>query len=84
MSDHVSKYVPDFSNGDQITLDNLLTHSSGDFRYRRTPEDYDTFARSPHTINQLVALSLPGCPGVCSRLRAALQQFQLHSAGTQS
>ena len=54
VSDHVSRYVTDFPNGDRITLDNLLTHTSG------IPDinglvDYDTFARSPHTIQQLVA-----------------------------
>lgn len=54
VSDHVSRYVSDFPKGDRITLDNLLTHTSG------IPDinglaDYDTFARSPHTIEQLVA-----------------------------
>src|SRR5215471_3381098 len=29
VSDPVSKYVPGFPNGERITLDNLLTHSSG-------------------------------------------------------
>jgi CubicO group peptidase (beta-lactamase class C family) len=66
VSDHVSKYVPDFSNGDQITLDNLLTHSSGISDINGL-EDYDTFARSPHTIDQLVAkfagLPLEFAPG---------------------
>jgi CubicO group peptidase (beta-lactamase class C family) len=66
VSDHVSKYVPGFPNGDRITLDNLLTHSSG------IPDingigDYDTFARSPHTLEQLVAkfagLPLEFAPG---------------------
>jgi CubicO group peptidase (beta-lactamase class C family) len=27
--DKVSKYIPDFPNGDKITIDNLLTHTSG-------------------------------------------------------
>lgn len=27
--DEVSKYIPDFPNGDKITIDNLLTHTSG-------------------------------------------------------
>jgi len=66
VSDHVSKYVPDFPNGDQITLDNLLTHSSG-IPDINGLEDYDTFARSPHTIDQLVAkfagLPLEFAPG---------------------
>lgn len=54
VSDHVSRYVPDFPNGDRITLDNLLTHASG-IPEINDLEDYDTFARSPHTVEQLVA-----------------------------
>ena len=66
VSDHVSKYVPGFPNGDRITLDNLLTHSSG-IPDINDLEDYDTFARSPHTLEQLVAkfsgLPLEFAPG---------------------
>lgn len=54
VSDHVSRYIPDFPNGDRITLDNLLTHASG-IPDINDLEDYDTFARSPHTVEQLVA-----------------------------
>ncbi len=54
LSDPVSHYVPDFPNGDRITLDSLLTHTSGIPDINQL-EDYDTFARSPHTVEQLVA-----------------------------
>ena len=54
LSDHVSRYVPDFPNGDRITLDNLLTHTSG-IPDINGLQDYDAFARSPHTVEQLVA-----------------------------
>jgi CubicO group peptidase (beta-lactamase class C family) len=54
VSDHVSRYVTDFPNGDRISLDNLLTHTSG-IPDINGLEDYDTFARSPHTVEQLVA-----------------------------
>jgi len=54
LSDPVSHYIPDFPNGDRITLDNLLTHTSGIPDINELP-DYDTLARSPHTIEQLVA-----------------------------
>lgn len=66
VADPLSRFVPDFPNGDRVTLDNLLTHTSG------IPDindlaDYDTFARSPHTIPQLVAkfanLPLESQPG---------------------
>ncbi len=60
LSDPVSHYIPDFPNGDRITLDNLLTHTSGIHDINDLP-DYDIFARSPHTVEQLVAkfASLP-------------------------
>ncbi len=54
LSDRVSRFVPGFPNGDRITLDNLLTHSSG-IPDINDIEDYDTFARSPHSVEQLVA-----------------------------
>ncbi len=54
LSDPISRYIPGFPNGDQITLDNLLTHTSG-IPDINGLDDYDTFARSPHTLEQLVA-----------------------------
>jgi CubicO group peptidase (beta-lactamase class C family) len=54
LSDPVSRYVPDFPNGDRITLDNLLTHTSGIPDINDLP-DYDTFARSSHSLPQLIA-----------------------------
>ena len=54
VTDRVSRFVPDFPNGDRITLDNLLTHSSG-IPDINGLDDYDTFARSPHSVPQLVA-----------------------------
>ena len=78
LSDHVSKYVPDFPNGDRITLDHLLTHSSG-IPDINGVEDYDTFARSPHSIQQLVAkfagLPLEFAPG--SRQRYSNSNYNL-------
>jgi CubicO group peptidase (beta-lactamase class C family) len=54
VTDPVSRFVPDFPNGDQITLHNLLTHTSG-IPDINGLDDFDTFALSPHTIPQLVA-----------------------------
>lgn len=54
VSDPISRYLPDFPQGDRITLDNLLTHTSG-IPDINGLEDYDTFARSPHTLDQLIA-----------------------------
>jgi len=54
VSDPVARFVPDFPNGDRIKLEHLLTHTSGIPNVNDLP-DYDTFARTPHTIEQLVA-----------------------------
>jgi CubicO group peptidase (beta-lactamase class C family) len=54
VSDPVARFIPDFPNGDRIKLEHLLTHTSGIPNVNDLP-DYDTFARSPHTIEQLVA-----------------------------
>ena len=54
VSDPVTRFVPDFPNGDRIKLEHLLTHTSGIPNVNDLP-DYDTFARSPHTVQQLVA-----------------------------
>jgi len=66
VSDHVSKYLPDFPNGDRITLDNLLTHTSG-IPDINGIEGIDTFERSPHTLAQVIAkfagLPLEFAPG---------------------
>lgn len=53
VSDRISRYLPDFPQGDRITLDNLLTHTSG-IPDINGLQDYDTFARSPHTLEQLI------------------------------
>lgn len=54
ISDTLSHFLPDFPNGDRITLDNLLTHTSG-IPNINDLDDYDIFARSPHTLAQLIA-----------------------------
>ena len=54
VSDPVAHFVSDFPNGDRIKLEHLLTHTSGIPNVNDLP-DYDTFARTPHTVEQLVA-----------------------------
>ena len=70
VSDHISRFVQNFPQGDRITLDNLLTHTSG-IPDINGLEDYDTFVRSPHTLDQLIArvagLPLEFQPGSQSR-----------------
>jgi CubicO group peptidase (beta-lactamase class C family) len=54
VSDHVSRFLPDFPRGQEITLDNLLTHTSGIPDINDLP-DYDTFSRNPHTLPGIIA-----------------------------
>lgn len=54
VSDRVSRFVPDFPRGSDITLDNLLTHTSGIPDINGLP-DYDAFARNPHKLPEIVA-----------------------------
>lgn len=54
LSDPVSRFLPDFPEGDKIQIENLLTHTSGIRDINDLPE-YDDFARSPHTLPELVA-----------------------------
>jgi CubicO group peptidase (beta-lactamase class C family) len=66
VTDQVSRFVPSFPNGHRITLDNLLTHTSGVPNINDLP-DYDAFARSTHSASELVdkfaALPLEFEPG---------------------
>jgi CubicO group peptidase (beta-lactamase class C family) len=54
VSDPVARFIPDFPNGARIKLEHLLTHTSGIPNVNDLP-DYETFARSPHTVEQLVS-----------------------------
>ncbi len=55
IQDPLSKFVPDYPQGDLITLDHLLSHTSGVPNVNQFPE-YDEKARSPLTLTQVVAL----------------------------
>src|ERR1700740_3528066 len=66
IDDHVSKFVPDFPNGDRITIEELLTHYSGLDDASSTPE-YDNWSRFPQTpaslVEKLAKLPLESEPG---------------------
>lgn len=51
--DPLSKYIPDYPNGDRITLHHLLTHHSGIPNINDMPE-YEQLSREPHTLAQLI------------------------------
>ena len=54
VSDPISRFLPNYPQGDRIALDNLLTQTSG-IPDINDLDDYDTFARSPHTLDQQIA-----------------------------
>ena len=51
--DLLSKYIPDYPNGDKITIHHLLTHTSGIQNINNFAE-YDTISRLPQTPEALV------------------------------
>ena len=54
-ADKISKYLPDFPRGDEITVLNLLTHTSGIVNVNNLPE-YEKAQRFPQTPATLIQL----------------------------
>lgn len=55
VNDKLSKYIPDYPNGDKITIHHLLTHTSGIVNHTELP-DFNTKRRTePVTIEQTIA-----------------------------
>jgi len=54
ISDHLNQYVPGFLNGDKITIEQMLTHSSGLPDYYSLPE-YSTKKQLVVTLPDLIA-----------------------------
>ncbi len=55
VADPIGKHLPDYPNGDRITIHHLLTHSSGIPNIFAVP-GYESVKRSPVTPEELVAL----------------------------
>ena len=55
VSDPVARFLPDFPNGQKITLEHLLTHTSGIPNVNNLPE-YSTASRFPQTPTSLIEL----------------------------
>ena len=55
VSDPVSRFLPDFPNGQKITLQHLLTHSSGITNVNNLPE-YAAASRAPQTPSRLLKI----------------------------
>ncbi|MFH1196330.1 MAG: serine hydrolase domain-containing protein [bacterium] len=51
--DTLSKFIPDYPNGNKITIHHLLTHTSGVINYSSLPDHYETWTKS-HTIQQVI------------------------------
>ena len=54
IDDHLSKFIPDWPRGDEVTLRHLLTHSSGIHNYTAKPGFYD-HVTEPISLADLVA-----------------------------
>ena len=53
--DPLSRFIPDYPNGEKITLHHLLTHTSGVPNVNEFP-DYDDKSKFPHTTADLIKL----------------------------
>jgi CubicO group peptidase (beta-lactamase class C family) len=56
VQDKINKYFPSFPKGDSITIENLLTHTSGIFNYTNDPAFMQTEAVKPITEEKMIAL----------------------------
>ncbi|MHA4847057.1 serine hydrolase [Flavitalea antarctica] len=56
LNDRLTKFFPDYPNGDSITLTNLLTHSSGIYNYTEDQQFMKTEAVKPSTRDKMLAL----------------------------
>jgi CubicO group peptidase (beta-lactamase class C family) len=54
--DNLTRYVPGFAHGDSITIENLLTHTSGIFNYTNDSRFMATEATKPITRERLLSL----------------------------
>jgi CubicO group peptidase (beta-lactamase class C family) len=55
LGDPLSRYIPNFPNGDKITIRNLLDHTSGIPSYYAIPE-YDSIKFKPIHYDELIAI----------------------------
>jgi CubicO group peptidase (beta-lactamase class C family) len=55
LQDKLSKYIPDYPNGDQITIEHLLTHTSGVYNYTNDTAFMRKGAFTPISRDSLIA-----------------------------
>jgi CubicO group peptidase (beta-lactamase class C family) len=56
LQDKISKYIPDFPQGDQITIEQLLTHTAGVYNYTNNPDFMKNESTKPIARDSLLAL----------------------------
>ena len=56
LSNKISKYFPSFPNGDKITIEQLLTHTSGIWNYTRDEKLMSTGVDKPHSEEEMISL----------------------------
>lgn len=56
LTDHLSKYFPNYPNGNDITIHHLLTHTSGIVNYTNDVEFMKSEAVKPATENKMLAV----------------------------
>jgi CubicO group peptidase (beta-lactamase class C family) len=55
LQDRLSKYISDYPHGDSITIENLLTHTSGIFNYTNDPDFMQNYSEHPISRDSLIA-----------------------------
>jgi CubicO group peptidase (beta-lactamase class C family) len=55
LTDNVKKYIPEYPNGDDITIENLLTHTSGIFDYLQSKKYAKENFVKPISIDTLIS-----------------------------
>lgn len=55
LTDRITKYIPDYPNGDEITIENLLTHTSGIFEYLQSKKYAKENFIKPISIDTLIS-----------------------------
>jgi CubicO group peptidase (beta-lactamase class C family) len=53
VDDKLTKFIPDYPRGDEVTIHHLLTHTSGIKSFTSKP-DFLTTATAPATLNQMI------------------------------
>jgi CubicO group peptidase (beta-lactamase class C family) len=56
VQDKLSKYIPDYPNGDSITIENLLTHTSGIYNYTNDDTYMQKNSANPIKLADLISL----------------------------